>query len=91
MSPRGKNTVKACLGTACHVMGGDEILNFLTEKLNVNEGETTKDGAFTLERVACLGCCGMAPFVSINDDFYGRCEIKNAGKILESYTAGDSE
>ena len=91
MSPRGKNTVKVCLGTACHVMGGGEILNFISGKLGINEGETTEDGVFTLERVACLGCCGMSPVVSINDDFYGRCEIKNLGRILESYNTRKSE
>jgi NADH-quinone oxidoreductase E subunit len=84
-APRGKNTVRVCLGTACHVMGSKELLNFFEQKLNVKEGETSKDGSFTLERVVCLGCCGMAPVVTVNDNFYGRCEIKKADDILQSY------
>ncbi len=68
-APRGKNTIKVCLGTACHVMGSKELLNFFEQKLNVKEGETSKDGIFTLERVVCLGCCGMAPVVTVNDNF----------------------
>lgn len=91
MHPRGENTIKVCLGTACHVMGGTEILKYFTEELNVKEGETTKDKAFSLEKVMCLGCCGMAPVVAVNDNFYGRCEIKKAGEILKSYTAGVKE
>ncbi len=91
-APRGENTVRVCLGTACHVMGSKQILNFFMEKLVVKEGETSKDGVFTLERVVCLGCCGMAPVVTINDDFYGRCDIKKAGEILQSYgKTGDNK
>lgn len=85
MEPRGKNTIKVCLGTACHVMGGSEIIKYFSENLEIEEGETTKDGNFTLEKVMCLGCCGMAPVVAINNDFYGRFEIKKAQDILEGY------
>lgn len=70
-------------------MGGTEILDYFTEELNIKEGETTKDKDFSLEKVMCLGCCGMAPVVAVNDNFYGRCEIKKVGEILKSYTAGD--
>ena len=84
-APRGKNTIKVCLGTACHVMGSKELLNFFEQKLNVKEGETSKDGIFTLERVVCLGCCGMAPVVTVNDNFYDRCDIKKAEEILQNY------
>jgi len=73
LKPRGKHTIKVCQGTACHVMGGKEILNYLSNKIGIKEGETTKDGMFTLDRVACLGCCGMAPVIVIDDDFYGNC------------------
>lgn len=72
-------------------MGGTEILKYYTEELNIKDGETTKDKAFTLEKVMCLGCCGMAPVVAVNDNFYGRCEVKKAGKILKNYAAGDEE
>ena len=73
LKPRGKHTIKVCQGTACHVMGGREILDYISEKLGIKEGETTKDSMFSLERVACLGCCGMAPVIVIDDDFYGKC------------------
>ncbi len=72
-------------------MGGTEILNYYTEELDIKEGETTKDEAFTLEKVMCLGCCGMAPVVAVNDNFYGRCEIKKADEILKSYSDGERE
>lgn len=91
MAPRGENILKVCVGTACHVMGSKQILNFFIEKLKIKEGETTKDGAFSLERVACLGCCGMAPVVTVNEDFYGRCEIRKASGILQGYTTGDNK
>lgn len=89
MTPRGKNTIRVCLGTACHVMGSQKLLHYFKEKLDTNEGETTKDGAYTLERVACLGCCGMAPVVTVNDDFYGRCNIQKADEILQGHGIGD--
>lgn len=85
LSPRGKQTIKVCQGTACHVMGGKEILDYLSNKLNIDVGETTKDGLFSLERVACLGCCGMAPVVAVNNDFYGKVTIQGLGKILDEY------
>ncbi|HIJ74468.1 MAG TPA: NAD(P)H-dependent oxidoreductase subunit E, partial [Candidatus Hydrogenedentes bacterium] len=65
LTPRGKHTIRVCQGTACHVMGGKEIIDYLADTLHVREGGTTEDGVFSLERVACLGCCGMAPVVAI--------------------------
>ncbi len=85
LTPQGRHTIKVCQGTACHVMGGKEILDYLLDKLEISEGETTPDRMFSLERVACLGCCGMAPVVVINNDFYGRCTIQKVDKILEKY------
>ena len=82
---RGKHTIKVCQGTACHVMGGKEILDYLSDQLGISEGETTKDGLFSLERVACLGCCGMAPVVMIDKDFYGRCTIQKLDELLKKY------
>jgi len=83
--PQGKHTIKACQGTACHIMGGKDILNYLMEKFKVGEGQTTSDGMFTLERVACLGCCGMAPVVMVDNDFYGRCTIQEVETLLDKY------
>jgi len=85
LTPQGKHTIKVCQGTACHVMGGKEILDYLSDKLRISEGETTKDGMFSLERVACLGCCGMAPVVVIDNNFYGRCTIQKVDKLLNNY------
>lgn len=85
LTPRARHTIKTCQGTACHVMGGKEILDYLSDKLGITEGETTKDGMFSLERVACLGCCGMGPVLLIDNDFYGRCKIQNIDKLLDKY------
>jgi len=85
LTPPGKHTIKVCQGTACHVMGGKEILDYLSDKLRISEGETTRDGMFSLERVACLGCCGMAPVVVIDNNFYGRCTIQKVDKLLNDY------
>lgn len=85
LTPRGKHTIRVCQGTACHVMGGQELLDYLSRKLKIEEGETTKDGIFSLERVACLGCCGMAPVVQVDDDFYGNCTIQKIDEMLEKY------
>lgn len=85
LMPQGEHIIKACQGTACHVMGGKDILNYLMEKFKVGEGQTTPDGMFTLERVACLGCCGMAPVVMVDNDFYGRCTIQEVETLLDKY------
>ena len=89
LTPRGKHTIRVCQGTACHVMGGKEILDYLSTKLKIQDGETTKDGMFSLERVACLGCCGMAPVVQVDDDFYGNCTIQMMDEMLDKYKKGD--
>ena len=87
LTPRGRHTIKVCQGTACHVMGGKEILDYLADKLRIGEGETTNDNMFSLERVACLGCCGMAPVVMIDEDFYGRCTVQQLEDVLDKYRA----
>lgn len=84
-APRGKHIVKVCQGTACHVMGGKEILDYLSDKFGIRERETTEDGMFSLERVACLGCCGMAPVVVVDDDFYGNCAIQELDELISKY------
>jgi NADH-quinone oxidoreductase subunit E len=66
-------------------MGGKDILDYISDRLGISEGETTTDGMFSLERVACLGCCGMAPVVVIDNHFYGKCTIQRAGKLLDNY------
>jgi NADH-quinone oxidoreductase subunit E len=85
LTPPGRHTIKVCQGTACHVMGGKEILDYLSSQLGIKKGETTKDGMFSLERVACLGCCGMAPVVAIDKDFHGRVTVKKIVELLGEY------
>lgn len=85
LEPRGKHNIRVCQGTACHVMGAAGLLEHLEKKLDVKEGETTKDKKFSLERVACIGCCGMAPVVVVDDDFYDHVAIKDTDEFLEKY------
>ena len=89
LSPRGKHIIKVCQGTACHVMGGKEIFNYLSIKLGIHEGETTKDELFSLDKVFCLGCCGMAPVVVIDDEFVGNCTLQQFDTLLARYDGGD--
>ena len=88
LSPRGKHIIRVCQGTACHVMGGKELLNYISEKIGIKEGETTKDGIFSLERVACLGCCGMAPVIVVDNDFYGNCTYQKIDDFFKKYKSG---
>ncbi|MFA6056251.1 MAG: NAD(P)H-dependent oxidoreductase subunit E [Thermodesulfovibrionales bacterium] len=69
--PRGKKVVRVCLGTACYVRGSKKLLNILENEFNVKNGETTDDFAMTLETVGCVGCCGLAPVATINEDVIG--------------------
>jgi len=81
-TPRGKHVIKVCLGTACHVMGGQDIFNYISQKFGIGAGQTTKDGMLTLERVACLGCCGMAPVVVIDEQVHGRQTIQSVERLI---------
>ena len=82
--PRGKNIVKVCMGTACHVRGAKAVLNEMEEKFGVKEGETTEDLAVTLETVGCVGCCALAPVVTVNDkDLYGELTPKMVDDIID--------
>ncbi|MBI9107321.1 MAG: NADH-quinone oxidoreductase subunit NuoE [Spirochaetales bacterium] len=87
-TPMGKNLVKICKGTACHVGGAEKVYSIITEELGVGEGGTTADGLFTVEAVACLGCCSLAPVVMINDNIYGKISPAKMGKILKEYADG---
>ncbi|MCJ7781986.1 MAG: NADH-quinone oxidoreductase subunit NuoE [Acidimicrobiia bacterium] len=85
IEPVGQHTIRLCLGTACHVRGVDEILRTLQTELGVAVGETTQDRLFTLEAVRCLGTCGLAPVMMVDDDVYGRLTRQRTKDILESY------
>jgi len=84
MSPVGKYIVKVCHGTACHVQNAKTITTALKETLKVDDGGTTEDGMFTLESVACLGCCSLAPVMMIGDETYGKLTGTKAVKIVKN-------
>lgn len=83
LEPVGKNIVRVCQGTACHVAGAKEITRSLEEILEVKTGGTTPDRLFTLETVSCLGCCSLAPVIMINDDTYGNLKPGDLKKIIK--------
>lgn len=84
-APRGKHEVKVCCGTACHVRGGTRVLETLESQLDIKCGETTSDQNYSLERVACVGSCALAPVVMVDDDVYGRLESKKVKGVLDKY------
>jgi len=81
--PPGKHHIRVCQGTACHVRGSGLILEAITRKLGIVPGETTGDGEFSLERVACFGSCALAPVVVADEKVYGRMTSKKTGKLIE--------
>lgn len=83
--PRGQHTVSVCRGTACHVKGAEKIDNIIKSELEVEEGQTTKDGVFTVQSVRCLGCCSLAPVLMIDQEVYGDLRPNNITKILKLY------
>ncbi len=85
LAPRGRNIIRVCKGTACHIQGGSKISDRITEILGIDTGETTEDYRFTLEEVACIGACALAPVMTINDNPHGRLTPDRIKEILESY------
>lgn len=85
IEPRGRHTIRLCLGTACYVKGAKEILEIMTRDHGLAVGETSEDGRFTLEAVRCLGACGLAPVMLIGDDTHGNINPSETTKILEGY------
>jgi NADH-quinone oxidoreductase E subunit len=83
--PRGKYEIQVCRGTACHVQGSSRVLDAIKKHLKIEAGETTRDGLFTLEVVACIGACGLAPVISINGEFYASLTPEKVVKILDQY------
>lgn len=84
-SPPGQNSIKICLGTACHVQGGDFLLNALEIELGICPGKTTQDRKFDLDRVACLGCCALAPVMMVNENIYSRVSVIKLKEVLNKY------
>ena len=86
LNPKGEHRISVCLGTACYVKGADKILEGLEERLGIKCGECTKDGVFSLDSCRCVGACGLAPVIMIDDDVYGRLTVDQLDDILKKYT-----
>jgi NADH:ubiquinone oxidoreductase subunit E len=85
ITPRGRHTIRLCLGTACYVKGSKEVLDRINKEVGITVGETSEDGRFTLEAVRCLGACGLAPVMLIGEDTHGNLEANHTIKILDGY------
>jgi NADP-reducing hydrogenase subunit HndA len=88
LQPTGDNRISVCLGTACYVKGSGNIMEKLQQLLNLKTGECTPDGKFSLEDCRCIGACGLAPVMTVNDDVHGRLTLDELEGILESYGFG---
>ena len=83
LQPKGKYVIGICFGTACYVKGSQSLLDAFSNRLGIKEGETTKDGLFTIDILRCIGACGLAPVVSVNGKIYPHVAIKDVDKIIE--------
>ena len=81
----GKYNIQVCLGTACYLRGGDDIIKEFEKKLGVGLNATTEDGLFSVEAVRCLGCCGLAPVAVVNGEVHGKLEVKDVAAIIKQY------
>lgn len=90
LKPVGKNIIKVCHGTACHVQNAKEITEAIEEALKIKDGETTEDRFYTLESVACLGCCSLAPVLMIGDQAYGKLTGNEAVKVVKNIRLQES-
>ncbi|MBS1412729.1 MAG: NADH-quinone oxidoreductase subunit NuoE [Christensenellaceae bacterium] len=87
LEPKGAYVIGVCTGTACYVKGAQAVLEKVESELNIPTGKTTKDGKFTIQATRCLGCCGLAPVMTINEDVYGRLKPEDIPGILAKYKA----
>ena len=85
LKPKGKYPIAVCTGTACHVQGAVKILEQIERELNIKEGDTTADKMFSVETVRCLGCCGLAPVVTVGKSLHGKVPTSKVSKILKQY------
>jgi NADH-quinone oxidoreductase subunit E len=90
-TPLGKYHVQVCRGTACHVKGSAAVLDVTQRELGVQAGETTRDGLFSLEVVACIGACGLAPVICVNGEFHAKLTPESTAKVLEEYRQLEQE
>ncbi len=85
LKPKGKYPIAVCTGTACHVQGSLKIIDQVCRDLNIKEGETTPDNLFSIESVRCLGCCGLAPVVTVGKNLHGKVQLSKVAKIVHQY------
>ncbi len=83
LKPKGKYHIAVCLGTACYVKGSSKIMDRLKERLQIEPGETTKDGKFSIEATRCVGACGLAPVFTVNGEVYGKATVQKLDKVLD--------
>lgn len=88
LNPKGEKVIRVCVGTTCHIRGAKQIQEQLENLLKIKAGETTKDLKFTIEVVACVGACAMAPVVAVNDEFHGGVTVANAKKLVKTKKKG---
>ncbi|MBI9104238.1 MAG: NADH-quinone oxidoreductase subunit NuoE [Spirochaetales bacterium] len=89
-TPQGEHLIRVCKGTACHVAGADTISLIIEQELGIAEGDTTEDLKFSLESVACLGCCSLAPVIMIGDKIYGKLTTTKIKNIIKEYKDGEA-
>ncbi len=87
LSPKGKYNISVCLGTACYVKGAQDLIDKLCEELKIDAGECTEDGKFSVEACRCIGACGLAPVLTVNDEVYGKLVADDIPGILAKYQA----
>ena len=87
LTPKGEYKISVCLGTACYVKGSGDIFNRLAERLGIENGDCTPDGKFSLDACRCIGACGLAPVLTVNEDVYGRLTVDDVDDILAKYGA----
>lgn len=86
LTPRGRNLISVCMGTACHVRGADKVLAQIEQELGIKDGENTTDLKFTLETVNCVGACALGPMVIIGEDYHGEMTPEKVGDVLKNYS-----
>ncbi|MCX6165574.1 MAG: NADH-quinone oxidoreductase subunit NuoE [Ignavibacteriae bacterium] len=91
LTPLGENVIRVCRGTACHVSNSANILFNLETALNIKAGQTTRDKKFTLETVACIGACSIAPVITVNEDYFGKVAVKEIPSILKKYSTPENK
>ena len=87
LKPKGKYRICVCMGTACYVKGAEKVLEAMESNLGIDSGKTTGDGLFSIEEIRCVGACGLAPIMTINEDIYARVTPEQVGEILAKYHA----